>query len=249
MKRSIFMALLLGQPSALQAQYQWYREHESPLMNRQLDDVRLREAVDRFADCSVKRNTALAERYILVDYNLRYPAKYADKLFDSVCLENAVKMSGAVTLEMPSALMRYAFAEALVRKELRAGPLADLNQVSRLSHPSFDPSEYTGKEWKKVSTAKIETAKVVRQAEVALSHFGECVARADPSASYRLLMSGPASTQETAAFRSLAGPMSGCAEKGVKFKLARSMLRGAIANGYYRLAKAERGPIKAGSIK
>jgi hypothetical protein len=73
---------------------------------------------------------------------------------------------------------------------------------------------------------------------VALAEFADCAARADGSDAKALIISPPGSAAETTAIGGLRSHLARCLEKGRGITFDRSTLRGAIAEGTYRLTQS-----------
>ena len=77
---------------------------------------------------------------------------------------------------------------------------------------------------------------------VALEQFGECVARADGPGLRSLLNAIPGSSQETSLFNALVPKFSACIPQGETLAFSKVILKGALAEGMYRLSKAAAEP-------
>ncbi|MES2289424.1 MAG: hypothetical protein V4530_06770 [Pseudomonadota bacterium] len=75
-----------------------------------------------------------------------------------------------------------------------------------------------------------------RQA-IAIEHFGECVARAEPAEARKLLLAGPGTTAEEAQFATLKPRFQACVVNGKTVEMSKAVIRGAVAEGLYRLSK------------
>ena len=78
-----------------------------------------------------------------------------------------------------------------------------------------------------------------------MSAFGECVVRTDPSGSHALLMTQVVSPEETAALKAVVPAFSSCVPAQRTLSFDKTVIRGAVALNYYRLAKALPGPREA----
>jgi hypothetical protein len=76
-----------------------------------------------------------------------------------------------------------------------------------------------------------------RQA-IALEAFGECVARAEPATARQLLLSTPGTAAEQTQFAALAPRFGACVVKDARVEMSKSIVRGAVAEGLYRLSRA-----------
>jgi hypothetical protein len=139
--------------------------------------------------------------------------------------------------------MRYALADALVRREFAAGSVPSLKDAAALHHPEYDEAEHAPRQGKKLRPTELkemEDHRAQHMAATFLGKFGECVVRADTARSYSLLMSKATSSEEKAAFNSLMSNFSSCFPAGQKLAFGRSTLRGTIALNFYRMAHGPR---------
>ncbi|WP_310467366.1 hypothetical protein [Sphingomonas sp.] len=215
---------------------------------RAQDAAQVREVHQRFGECVVKKHYPEAIAYLLnhptVDEDDREGRKLVRKLADGACLVAAADIGpGGVVMTLPDDTMRYALSDTLVRREFAAAPLTDLDRVVRLAHPSLDPAEFEPKPGKKLSQkelAELAANRGKEQARIYLSQFGECVVRVDPVKSHALLMAPVNSPAESAAFAALKPRLGECVVEGRTLELNKTIVRGTVAYGYYRLAKAPR---------
>jgi hypothetical protein len=73
-----------------------------------------------------------------------------------------------------------------------------------------------------------------------LSHYGECIVRADTAGAKALLLATPDSADEAARFAALGPSLSRCLPEGTTLRFGKVTLRGSVAINYYRLAYAAR---------
>lgn len=218
---------------------------------RAREAAQVREVHQRFGDCVVKKHYAEAVAYLLnhptVDDNDREGRKLVRVLADGPCLVAAADIGpGGVVMTLPGDTMRYALSDTLVRRELTGAPLADLDRVARLAHPTLDPNNFEPKPGKKASAkelAELAANRGKEQARIYLAQFGECVVRLDPVKAHALLMTPVNSPAESAAFAALTPRLGECVLAGRTLQLNKSVVRGTVAYGYYRLAKAPRSPV------
>ena len=76
------------------------------------------------------------------------------------------------------------------------------------------------------------------RSSIALVRFGECVARADPANLRALLFSLPGSPTDAALMNTLVPRFGGCIPKGENITFSKVVLKGALAEGMYRLSRA-----------
>jgi hypothetical protein len=221
-----------------------------------------------YAQCVVKRQPAKASQAILANVDNRTMLRDYGKLILGECLES--RISVATQMRFTGDLYRYALADALVNRELAAQPVPALDAVPRLEHrnpgppPGPDPALVTpaspdgrdsGRRTKrkdaKLSQRKFEEARLNWNRDVAyafLSHYGECVVRADTAGAKALLVTKPDSAEEAARFAALRPAFSECLPADRTLRFGKVALRGSVAINYYRLAHAARAPA-AGALR
>jgi hypothetical protein len=193
-----------------------------------------------FAKCNVGKNPALAREFILSSRDY-----YLDERFRSLTLPECLvaAMQGAtwgtaqLQLTMPS--MRYTIAEVLVNRDLKRFNPDLVRTAAPLAELTVDPAK-TMKLAEEHEKTPAEAAKnlAAAQTDVALVKYGECVVRADPHGSQRLLSSKINSDEEGAALTALLPAFATCLDEGHQFAGNRLSLRGIVAFNYYRLAYA-----------
>lgn len=208
------------------------------------DAKETREVQAKFGACVVKKNYPAAKKMVL-EPNLEDQAwrRALAAVGDSDCLVTATKTYDSIEMRFPMDTMRYALADALVRREFSTGPQPAITDAAPLEQPKFDETYFQPKPGKKLKQAKLEELEKRRAKRIGvifLAGFGECVARANPGKSHALLMTQPASPEETAALKGLTPEFSVCLTAGQKLAFGKTPLRGTIAMNYYRLAHAPR---------
>ena len=177
-----------------------------------------RRLMVNFADCVVRRASRKAKNLVL-----GAPFRLADENFRIIirgCLPLASTLE-EVTLRTPVILLRFAFAEAFLRKETTLG-LPALQSIAPLEH----------------RPAEERPSKKPAQFEIAISRLGECIVRTAPDAATRLVRSEVATPAEAIAFAAIKPAVSKCLSAGKVFAFSPEMLRGTVALNYYRLAAA-----------
>ena len=216
----------------------------SAAADEEFDSKETREVQAKFSECVVKKNYAAARQMVLTP-NLedRDWRRTVSRVGDGDCLLKAAHSIGGVEMKFPLDTMRYALADALVRREFSAGSPPSIKDAAPLEQPEFDESKYQlepGKKPKKGQLEKLEKNRDKRIALIFLNDFGECVARANPGKSHELLIAQPDTPGEGAAFNALMPEFASCLSTGQQLKFNRATLRGTIALNYYRLAHAPR---------
>lgn len=260
MKTALILSLMvaLAAPGSAQVPDRESRPGSHPpakKKDRAMQLATMRQMHQRFGDCVIQKHHAKAVTYLLehltVDSNDRVGRNLISVLADGHCLLAAseVYLDGAV-MTLPGDTMRYALADALIRRDFAAAPLRDFNRVAPLTHPVLNLAEYQPKSGKKVNAKDLGELAAERgkeQARIYLSRFGECVARVDPAKSHALLMTLVNSAAERAAFAGLTPRLGECLAERQTVTLNKVIIRGSVGQGYYRLAKAPRFAVPPGA--
>lgn len=172
----------------------------------------------KFAECSVRRGRVTAERYLSTPIGSSDQARLQRQVLVDDCL-------GVGELRLPPEVIRGALFEQLYLLQYKNDPGRDLSAVAAI--------DYTAGYSAPVPQHAING--------IALAQFGDCVARADTAHARELLINLPDSKGETAAMHGLMPRLGACIPKGQKISFSRSVLRAAIAEGLYRLARAADG--------
>lgn len=195
-----------------------------------------------YAKCVVKRQPAKASEAIVANVDNQVILQRYPMLLSADCL--STKAQDDVSMRFTGDLYRYALADALVSLELAAWSPTDLASVPRLVHrdPGKPPPAVSASaKW--YEKRKYEAALKAYERSVVyayLSRYGECVVRGDASGAKLLLLTGPDTPQETAAFNALRPVLERCLEAGRTLRFGRVALRGSIATNFYRLAHSAR---------
>jgi hypothetical protein len=195
-----------------------------------------------YAQCVVKRQPAKAAQAIAANVDNPTLLRNYRMLIIGECLESRINVS--TQMRFTGDLYRYALADALVNRELAAQPIPVLDTVARLDHrdPGAPPQPVNDK-GRKLGKRKLEAARLIYGREVAyafLSHYGECIVRADTAGAKALLVTKPDSPEESVRFASLGPTFSRCLPEGQTLRFGKVALRGSVAINYYRLARAAR---------
>jgi hypothetical protein len=176
-----------------------------------------RTAMFQFAQCVVSRDKGRVARMVELPVDDAEYGRLSRRLFettDDECLSDG-------GLSFNAALFAGALFEALYVRDFKYnGPTAfpagvTTSYVARYTAP-YSPE--------------------VRQA-LALEQFGECVARAEPAETRKLLLAMPGTATEREQFALLTPRFGACVVKGSTVAMSKSIVRGALAEGMYRLSK------------
>lgn len=203
------------------------------------DNDEVRKVAHRFANCVVRKRPEVAALVVLGDSGNADILKAYPGLVDGNCLVEAGR-SGNSSMRLPGSHLRFLMADALVQRELSTNFPDDFSLVPPLTHKSRLP-ELSSAEMKKLSGKKLAARQrlvALDAANILLGEFGECVARADPKTTHRLLSTDPASAAEKSALNDLQPALGGCLPKGQTLRLSISATRRTLAQNFYRLSKA-----------
>lgn len=201
-----------------------------------------------FGRCVVKKQYIAARQFVLTpDLEGADWRRLVGKVADGDCLIAAAASAGGVEMTFPNDTMRYALADALVRRDHSGAIPPNLKDAAPLVQPDFDETKFLPKPGRKTKQRELDQlaeSRGKRLALVYLAEFGECVVRADTATSHALLMADPGAGAESAAFAGLKPALAGCIVAGQSLSFNKSTLRGTIAMNFYRLAQAPR-PVAA----
>ncbi len=175
-----------------------------------------------YGACVLKRFPKYGERVALEPVH----TEEYEKLLKRMVIDDCLSLG---ELSFPLNVVRSAVIEALyVNQYGRSGP-TDFSQVPPVDYLAGYPAELPA------------NARTI----VALAKFGDCVSRKDSENARALAVSIPGSPDETQRFRFLSPTFNGCVVQGEKLTFSKSVIRGAVAEGLYRLSRAADQPIKA----
>ncbi|HEY6663181.1 MAG TPA: hypothetical protein VIZ66_09675 [Sphingomicrobium sp.] len=180
---------------------------------------RKRQLMAEYATCVVKHMRGKAKSVVLSNRE----SSAAVARFDDVLSPECMPVNGGdglLTMRTWPILIREALAQALLQTESSLG-LPSLATTPPLEHGTTTKSSSKGADL-----------------GIAMSRLGECVVRAAPDASTKLIRTDIAGPAESAAFDHLKPAVSSCLSAGQTIEFSPEMLRGAIALNVYRLAKA-----------
>lgn len=177
-----------------------------------------RIAMEQFGSCLVSRSRARVSKFVDMPVDGGEYTKYLRVLFDSVGDEC---LSGG-ELQFNEGVLRGALFQALYKSEFgRTGPTA------------FAPGASSG--YRTLYGSELSSA---ARSSIALVNFGECVGRADAANVRALMLAMAGSSQENGHFNALAPRFNACVPKGETIAFSKVMLKGALAEGLYRLSKS-----------
>lgn len=175
-----------------------------------------RITMEGYAACIVDRSGGRARKLIDLPVNSPDYGMTLRNMYDSVddCMSDG-------QLSMSSNLLRGGMFIALYMREYKKNAIlflpAEVDSGYRALYGDQVPDEV--------------------YSSLALEQFGECVSRADVAQARSLVLSSPGSEQETQAVRALMR-FSSCIPHGETIELSKTTVKGAVAEGLYRLTRA-----------
>jgi hypothetical protein len=174
-----------------------------------------RRTTREFGVCILKRFPRYGERLALEPVHTDEYDKLLNRMVTADCLSHG-------ELSFPPNVVRSAVIEALYIEQFgRSGPI-EFSQVPPIDYLAGYPDQLTG------------SARTI----VALAKFGDCVSRHDPVNARALVVSIPGSGDEKHRLAELSPSFNGCVIQGEKLTFSRSVIRGAVSEGLFRLSRA-----------
>jgi hypothetical protein len=174
-----------------------------------------RRTTREYGVCVLKRFPKYGERIALEPV---HTDEY-EKLLRRMVIDDCLSVG---EVRFPLNIVRSAVIEALYLEQFgRSGP-SEFTVVPPIDYLAGYPAELPG------------NARTV----VALAKFGDCVGRKDPANARALAVSIPGSSEETQRLSALGPSFNGCVIQGEKLTFSRSVIRGAVTEGLFRLSRA-----------
>lgn len=180
-----------------------------------------RRTMEAFAACVVSRQNGRVTAMSRLRIDSEQYARMYRNLFDN---EGDECLAGSGTLNFSPTLLRGGIFQALYAREFRNGAPTDFTAVQSSGYREM----YEGELHPEVRSA------------LALEQFGECVARADAAGVQTLLRQIAGSAGERAAIQALTPRFAACIPRSETIRFSPSVLKGALAEGIYRLSVAAR---------
>src|SRR5439155_26670686 len=183
-----------------------------------------------FGTCSVRKNPALAREFILSNRNYSLDERFRPLVLPE-CLGEALQGTtfGDVQLQFTSPVLWYIIADALVGRDLQRFNPDMLRAGAPLPELTIDAAKMRNGKGRPATPSEVAQNLAVAKNDLALVKYGECVVRADPHGSQRLLASKINSKEEGAVLTALLPAFSACLDKGQQLGASRLILRGIIA--------------------
>lgn len=199
-----------------------------------------RQLAYEYAKCVVTRHYAAASEALLNNVDNRTMMEKYRALIDGDCLVRSTHTSAKMSF--PGDLYRYALADALVARELSSTAVADLSKVPPIARgsPPEPPVALPANASKADRKRHEDVLKSFSEAQSfrVLGEYGECVVRANPAAARALLGTEPETAAENSSFEALRLTFAECLPEGTTLTFGKVVLRGTIAENYYRLVHA-----------
>jgi len=174
-----------------------------------------RRTTREYGVCVLKRFPKYGERVALEPV---HTDEY-EKLLKRMVIDDCLSLG---ELSFPLNVVRSSIIEALYIEQFgRSGP-TEFSQVPLIDYLAGYPAELPG------------NARTI----VALAKFGDCVSRNDPVNARALVVSIPGSGDEKQRLATLSPSFNSCVIQGEKLTFSRSVIRGAVSEGLFRLSRA-----------
>lgn len=193
-----------------------------------------------YAKCVVGRHHTAASEALLSNVDNHTILERYRELIDGDCLVRSTHASAKMSF--PGDLYRYALADALVARELSTTTIPDFSKVPLLERgsppepPAALPANASKADMKRYQNALKSFGEA--QTFRALAEYGECVVRQNPAGARALLTTEPETGAESNSFDALRVTLAECLPEGRTLTFGKVVLRGTIAENYYRLAHA-----------
>lgn len=134
----------------------------------------------------------------------------------------------AAQINFSDTSLRGALYEALYRREFARSAPTDFTAIGKIDYGAGYPQPID---------SRYHTA-------IALGAYGDCVSRRAPADARKLMLATPGLPAEDQIFSSLAPHLGPCLPNGQKLRFSKSVLRGVVAEGLYRLSAASTETVK-----
>lgn len=182
-----------------------------------------RATMEAFAACAVSRYTGRAQALTDVPVDSPRYERLFRNMFDAYDDECLSGIEGG-TLSFSSGLFRGALFQALYEREFKEDAPTDFSAVTDTGYLKLYASPLSAE----------------ARSALALERFGECVSRADARGVRKLLRQRPGSSEEDEAINALKPKFAACIPRDQTIRFSPSILKGAVAEGIYRLSQAAR---------
>lgn len=223
---AFILVLALIATAAVATRPAWAQETGTLITNRAAEIDRgapaaARRTMEAFMSCLVGRYTGRATALTRLPIDSPQYERTFRNMFESVG-DECIGSSGQ--LRFSAGLFRSGLFQSLYAREFAREPAPDFSAVTDTGYRQLYGENLS---------AETRTA-------LALERFGECVSRADPEGVRSFLQQLPGAPGEGQAIRALMPRFSGCIPADQTITFSPSILKGAMAEGIYRLSVAAR---------
>lgn len=180
---------------------------------------RARRTMERFMACLVARHSGRAKAVTDLPIDSQQYQRTIRSMYESIDDEC---LSGGGQLSFSENLFRGGLFQALYEREFGDSGPTDFSAVTNTGYRQLYPEELSAE----------------ARAAIALEQFGECVSRADANGVRSFLRQSPGSAGEDQAIAGLRPKFAACIPQNNTIRFSPSVLKGAVAEGLYRLSVA-----------
>lgn len=215
MKTFMMTAILLAVAAPAIAQ-QRPADPAFPIATSQIEAER---TMQLYSDCMVGRRQYQAQiaEFLRTSPESSQFGERGGKLVEPTCMPRSVARA---QMRMAPAIFRPALYSALYRAEFKRAP-ADVSNRVRLDY-----------------AAELEPGAAVPANYAYLREVGDCTSRAKPAEVRALLLTRIGGDDEKRALAALMPAVQQCVPEGAELRFSRTILRGTLAEGLYKLSKA-----------
>lgn len=215
-------------------------------------DNETRKVISRYGKCVVRRKAAAVSVFLLAEPKSKeFEQLTYDDINDAYCLAFA-GWDQVVGAYFPAGTLSYTLAEAIVQKDFPGRRFQSFAHVPPLPPRVVDRADFKPKPGLRPSKRRdqrLEQSRTAAFVSAFMYSYGECIVRTDPVGSHRLLMTEVTSPEESAEFGRLKPVLAACIPNQQKMAFNKASIRGAVAVGYYRLARASAGTRRSGEVR
>lgn len=189
--------------------------------------------------CQVASKPKEAGEFILERSTGRNAYQAMGRVLDPACMKGEA-FKYVETLRGNLDLIRYGVASALVLREYKGAYPATIAAAPALKHTPrpFDETAFRqSSRFRNLGPKSLTQAKQEKAVYDFLERFGDCVVRRDPAAAQRFLTTPVGSRDEGQALAGVRPGLAACLPPGRQANLDLDLIRGTMADNFYRLAR------------
>lgn len=203
--------------------------------------------------CQVASKPKEASEFVLQRSTGRNAYVAMGRVLDPACMKGEA-FKYVETLRGNLDLIRYGVATALVAREYKSAFPATIAAAPALKHEPrpFDETAFRqSSRFRNLGPKALTQAKQEKAVYDFLERFGDCVVRRDPAAAHIFLTTPVGSRDESQALAGVRPGLAACLPPGRQANLDLDLIRGTMADNFYRLAKVApaTAPIAAGAAR